>query len=136
MICLVIHIYAYKHIYKLFLNLRHEKSVLFHSTPVKPESLEDLWENLSLKPANTPQVNISDSLSRRGKPNNVSALYLWEKEDNNCMTGKAYVCQIRDGVKLTLIVFCFEHNVITKANFICCRLAFYLFISSDRNHYV
>ncbi|NWI97456.1 DEPD7 protein, partial [Pitta sordida] len=44
---------------------RHEKSMLFHSTPVKPESLEDLWENLSLKPANTPQVNISDSLSRR-----------------------------------------------------------------------
>ncbi|KAM9373063.1 DEP domain-containing protein 7 [Phaethornis superciliosus] len=44
---------------------RYEKSMLFQSTPFKPENLEDLWENLSLKPANTPQVNISDSLSRR-----------------------------------------------------------------------
>ncbi|KAM6308485.1 DEP domain-containing protein 7 [Aegotheles albertisi] len=44
---------------------RYEKSMLFHSTPVRPENLEDLWENLSLKPANTPRVNISDSLSRR-----------------------------------------------------------------------
>ncbi|XP_009077643.1 PREDICTED: DEP domain-containing protein 7, partial [Acanthisitta chloris] len=43
---------------------RYEKS-MFHSPPVKPESLEDLWENLSLKPASSPQMNISDSLSRR-----------------------------------------------------------------------
>lgn len=116
-------------------NLRHEKSMLFHST-VKPESLEDLWENLSLKPANTPQVNISDSLSRRGKPNNVSVICLWEKEDNNCSTGKVYACQIGEGVKLTLIVFCFQNHVITKANYICCGLAFYLLISSDRTHYL
>eukprot|EP00076_Gallus_gallus_P040862 XP_025006400.1 DEP domain-containing protein 7 isoform X2 [Gallus gallus] len=44
---------------------RHQKNMLFNTTPVKAESLEDLWENLSLKPANTPQVNISESLSRR-----------------------------------------------------------------------
>ncbi|XP_046797494.1 DEP domain-containing protein 7 isoform X2 [Gallus gallus] len=44
---------------------RHQKNTLFNTTPVKAESLEDLWENLSLKPANTPQVNISESLSRR-----------------------------------------------------------------------
>ncbi|POI28374.1 hypothetical protein CIB84_007876 [Bambusicola thoracicus] len=44
---------------------RHQKSMLFNTTPVKAESLEDLWENLSLKPANTPQVNISESLSHR-----------------------------------------------------------------------
>lgn len=80
--------------HKLFFNLRHEKSMLFHTTPVKPESLEDLWENLSLKPANSPQVNISDSLSRRGKPSNVAAICLWEKEDNHCRTGKAYACQV------------------------------------------
>ncbi|XP_010226404.1 PREDICTED: DEP domain-containing protein 7 isoform X2 [Tinamus guttatus] len=43
---------------------RYEKT-MFNPTPVKPESLEDLWKNLSLKPANTPQVNISESLSRR-----------------------------------------------------------------------
>lgn len=58
--------------------------MLFHSTPVKSESLEDLWENLSLKPANTPQVNISDSLSRRGKPSNAAVICPWEKEGNNC----------------------------------------------------
>lgn len=109
--------------------------MLFHST-VKPETLEDLWENLSLKPANTPQVNISDSLSRRGKPNKVSVICLWEKEDNNCSTGKAYACQIAEGVKLTLIVFCFQNHVVTKANYICCGLAFYLLISSDRTHYL
>uniref|UniRef100_A0A8D2M1N5 DEP domain-containing protein 7 n=1 Tax=Zonotrichia albicollis TaxID=44394 RepID=A0A8D2M1N5_ZONAL len=40
-------------------------STLLYSTPFKPESLEDLWENLSLNPASSPQVNISDSLSRR-----------------------------------------------------------------------
>lgn len=64
--------------------------MLFHSTPVKPENLEDLWENLSLKPANTPRVNVSDSLSRQGKSNNVAVICLWEKEDNPCRTGKAY----------------------------------------------
>lgn len=110
--------------------------MLFHSTPVKPESLEDLWENLSLKPANTPQVNISDSLSRQGKPNDVSVICLRKKEDNNCRTGKAYACWIGEGVKLTLIVFCVEHHVVTKANYIFCRLAFYLFISSDRTRYL
>lgn len=43
---------------------------MFHSTPVKAESLEDLWENLSLKPANTPHVNVSENLPRQGKLNN------------------------------------------------------------------
>ncbi|NXF03090.1 DEPD7 protein, partial [Smithornis capensis] len=43
---------------------RHERNMC-HSIPVKPESLEDLWENLSLKPANTPQVNILDNLSHQ-----------------------------------------------------------------------
>ncbi|XP_068801353.1 DEP domain-containing protein 7 isoform X2 [Struthio camelus] len=41
-----------------------EKTV-FNPTPVKPESLEDLWKNLSLKPSNTPQINISESLSHQ-----------------------------------------------------------------------
>ncbi|XP_030805695.1 DEP domain-containing protein 7 isoform X2 [Camarhynchus parvulus] len=44
---------------------RYENSTLLYNTPFKPESLEDLWENLSLNPASSPQVNISDSLSRR-----------------------------------------------------------------------
>jgi len=52
--------------------------MLFNTTPVKAESLEDLWENLSLKPANTPQVNISESLSRRGKAKNTSLLHVGE----------------------------------------------------------
>uniref|UniRef100_A0A674IPK6 DEP domain-containing protein 7 n=1 Tax=Terrapene triunguis TaxID=2587831 RepID=A0A674IPK6_9SAUR len=34
-------------------------------TGFKSESLEDLWENLSLKPANAPEVNLSASLSRQ-----------------------------------------------------------------------
>lgn len=78
--------------------------MLFDSTPVKPESLEDLWENLSLKPASSPQVNISDSLSRRGKPNGVSVARLREEEANNCRSGEAYACLIAEGVKLPLIV--------------------------------
>ncbi|XP_072193282.1 T-complex protein 11-like protein 1 isoform X2 [Excalfactoria chinensis] len=44
---------------------RHQKNMLFNTTPVNAESLEDFWENLSLKPANTPRVNISESLSRQ-----------------------------------------------------------------------
>lgn len=58
--------------------LRHQKNTLFNTTPVKAESLEDLWENLSLKPANTPQVNISESLSRRGKAKNTSLVHVGE----------------------------------------------------------
>lgn len=52
--------------------------MLFNSTPVKAESLEDLWENLSLKPANTPHVNVSESLSREGKPNNPPVICVGE----------------------------------------------------------
>ncbi|XP_006864934.1 PREDICTED: DEP domain-containing protein 7 [Chrysochloris asiatica] len=36
---------------------------LFKSSGIKSASLEDLWENLSLKPANSPHVNISATLS-------------------------------------------------------------------------
>uniref|UniRef100_A0A2K6QFI2 DEP domain-containing protein 7 n=1 Tax=Rhinopithecus roxellana TaxID=61622 RepID=A0A2K6QFI2_RHIRO len=36
---------------------------LFKSSDIKSASLEDLWENLSLKPANSPHVNISATLS-------------------------------------------------------------------------
>ncbi|CAK6449529.1 unnamed protein product [Pipistrellus nathusii] len=36
---------------------------LFKSSDIKSASLEDLWENLSLKPANSPRVNISAALS-------------------------------------------------------------------------
>lgn len=36
---------------------------LFKSSGIKSASLEDLWENLSLKPANSPHVNISAALS-------------------------------------------------------------------------
>ncbi|XP_007941470.1 DEP domain-containing protein 7 [Orycteropus afer afer] len=36
---------------------------LFKSSDSKSVNLEDLWENLSLKPANSPHVNISASLS-------------------------------------------------------------------------
>lgn len=61
---------------------------MFHPPPFKPESLEDLWENLSLKPASSPQVNISDSLSRRGKPNNVTVICLWGKEGTSVGLGR------------------------------------------------
>ncbi|XP_064432774.1 DEP domain-containing protein 7 isoform X3 [Mirounga angustirostris] len=37
--------------------------VLFKSSDIKSASLEDLWENLSLKPTNSPPVNISATLS-------------------------------------------------------------------------
>uniref|UniRef100_A0A2K6AT09 DEP domain-containing protein 7 n=1 Tax=Macaca nemestrina TaxID=9545 RepID=A0A2K6AT09_MACNE len=40
---------------------------LFKSSDIKSASLEDLWENLSLKPANSPHVNISATLSPQGK---------------------------------------------------------------------
>ncbi|XP_004585480.2 DEP domain-containing protein 7 [Ochotona princeps] len=36
---------------------------LFKSSDIKSASLEDLWENLSLKPANSPHVNLSATLS-------------------------------------------------------------------------
>ncbi|KAM5247004.1 DEP domain-containing protein 7 [Ctenodactylus gundi] len=36
---------------------------LFKSSDIKSDSLESLWENLSLKPANSPRVNISATLS-------------------------------------------------------------------------
>ncbi|KAF4009367.1 hypothetical protein G4228_000744 [Cervus hanglu yarkandensis] len=36
---------------------------LFKSSDMRSASLEDLWENLSLKPANSPHVNISATLS-------------------------------------------------------------------------
>ncbi|ERE72183.1 glutamine and serine-rich protein 1 [Cricetulus griseus] len=36
---------------------------LFQSPEIKSDSLEDLWENLSLKPANSPHINISTRLS-------------------------------------------------------------------------
>ncbi|XP_044536917.1 DEP domain-containing protein 7 [Gracilinanus agilis] len=42
---------------------RHEKTPLFNSSTLKSTSLEDLWENLSLKPANSPRVNIFTNLS-------------------------------------------------------------------------
>ncbi|XP_068541180.1 DEP domain-containing protein 7 [Anas acuta] len=44
---------------------QRDQRTMFHSTPVKAESLEDLWENLSLKPANTPHVNVSENLPRQ-----------------------------------------------------------------------
>lgn len=40
---------------------------LFKSSDMRSASLEDLWENLSLKPANSPHVNISATLSPHGK---------------------------------------------------------------------
>lgn len=36
-------------------------------------------------------------------------------------------CWNGDGVKLTLILFCFEHQVTTKTRYIYCRLAFNLY---------
>ncbi|XP_036596504.1 DEP domain-containing protein 7-like isoform X2 [Trichosurus vulpecula] len=39
------------------------KTPLFNSSALKSTSLEHLWENLSLKPANSPRVNISTNLS-------------------------------------------------------------------------
>ncbi|XP_060622525.2 DEP domain-containing protein 7 [Anolis sagrei] len=44
---------------------RPEKRTLLSTTPVKAESLEDLLEDLSLKPVNSPQVTTSSSLSRQ-----------------------------------------------------------------------
>ncbi|XP_020819593.2 DEP domain-containing protein 7 isoform X2 [Phascolarctos cinereus] len=41
---------------------RYEKTPLINSSALKSTSLEDLWENLSLKPANSPHVNISTNL--------------------------------------------------------------------------
>ncbi|XP_040836242.1 DEP domain-containing protein 7 isoform X1 [Ochotona curzoniae] len=38
-------------------------AALFKSPEIKSASLEDLWENLSLKPANSPHVNLSATLS-------------------------------------------------------------------------
>lgn len=43
--------------------------MLFRSD-IKSASLEDLWENLSLKPADSPQVDISATLSPQGKLKN------------------------------------------------------------------
>lgn len=79
---------------KAVFNLRCEKSTLFHSTPFKAESLEDLWENLSLKPASSPQVNISDSLSRRGKPKNATVMCLWEKEGTSVGLGRLVLLRL------------------------------------------
>uniref|UniRef100_A0A8C6ZBG0 DEP domain-containing protein 7 n=1 Tax=Nothoprocta perdicaria TaxID=30464 RepID=A0A8C6ZBG0_NOTPE len=42
-----------------------QRLVLNGKSKLSFKSLEDLWKNLSLKPANAPQVNISESLSRR-----------------------------------------------------------------------
>ncbi|XP_074086537.1 DEP domain-containing protein 7 [Macrotis lagotis] len=42
---------------------RYEKTPLVHSSALKSTSLEDLWENLSLRPANSPHVNLSSNLS-------------------------------------------------------------------------
>ncbi|KAH0620858.1 hypothetical protein JD844_021704 [Phrynosoma platyrhinos] len=48
-----------------FIRQRQEKRSLLSTTPVKAESLEDLLENLSLKPVSSPQVNTSSNLSRQ-----------------------------------------------------------------------
>ncbi|KAL8169803.1 UNVERIFIED_CONTAM: DEP domain-containing protein 7 [Gekko kuhli] len=48
-----------------FIHQRQEKRALLTSTPVKSESLENLLENLSLKPVTSPQVNNFSSLSRQ-----------------------------------------------------------------------
>ncbi|XP_062973394.1 DEP domain-containing protein 7 [Elgaria multicarinata webbii] len=50
--------------YGHFIRQRQEKRALC-STPVKSDSLEDLLENLSLKPVCSSQVNISSMLSRQ-----------------------------------------------------------------------
>ncbi|XP_051821746.1 DEP domain-containing protein 7 isoform X2 [Antechinus flavipes] len=42
---------------------RYEKTPFSNSSALKSTSLEDLWENLSLKPANFPHINISTNLS-------------------------------------------------------------------------
>jgi len=52
--------------------------MLFNTTPVKAESLEDLWENLSLKPANTPQVCWKVCLVKIRQK--IPHLFMWEKE--------------------------------------------------------
>lgn len=60
----------------------------FNPPPIKSESLEDLWENLSLKPANAPEVNLSASLSRQGKPDKMSQLLVGQGgRTNTSMTG-------------------------------------------------
>ncbi|XP_070618433.1 DEP domain-containing protein 7 [Erythrolamprus reginae] len=48
-----------------FIQQRQEKRLLLGTSSVGSESLEDLLENLSLKPVNTPQVNSSSHLSRQ-----------------------------------------------------------------------
>ncbi|XP_042302478.1 DEP domain-containing protein 7 isoform X2 [Sceloporus undulatus] len=48
-----------------FIHQRQEKTTLLSTTPVKAKSLEDLLENLSLKPVSSPQVNTSSNLSRQ-----------------------------------------------------------------------
>ncbi|XP_004715048.1 DEP domain-containing protein 7-like [Echinops telfairi] len=40
-----------------------DAGALFKSSDIKSASLEDLWENLSLKPTNSPHVNLSATLS-------------------------------------------------------------------------
>ncbi|XP_060227377.1 DEP domain-containing protein 7 isoform X4 [Meriones unguiculatus] len=47
---------------------------LFKSSDIKSNSLEDLWENLSLKPANCPRIHASTRLS----PQVISAV--WQEE--------------------------------------------------------
>ncbi|XP_073206748.1 DEP domain-containing protein 7 isoform X2 [Lepidochelys kempii] len=50
-----------------YVHCTHQRleKMAFNPLPVKSESLEDLWENLSLKPANAPEVNLSARLSRQ-----------------------------------------------------------------------
>ncbi|XP_034273045.1 DEP domain-containing protein 7 [Pantherophis guttatus] len=48
-----------------FIQQRQEKRLLFGTSSMRSESLEDLLENLSLKPVNSPQVNPSSHLSRQ-----------------------------------------------------------------------
>ncbi|KAJ7344509.1 hypothetical protein JRQ81_000459 [Phrynocephalus forsythii] len=51
--------------YSSFIRQRQEQRALLSTTPVKSESLEDLLENLSLRPVGSPQVNTSSGLSRQ-----------------------------------------------------------------------
>uniref|UniRef100_A0A6I8PJU7 DEP domain-containing protein 7 n=1 Tax=Ornithorhynchus anatinus TaxID=9258 RepID=A0A6I8PJU7_ORNAN len=44
---------------------RLEKTTLFNPSSIKMESLEDFWENLSLKPASSPHLNNSISLPQQ-----------------------------------------------------------------------
>ncbi|XP_013910139.1 PREDICTED: DEP domain-containing protein 7 isoform X2 [Thamnophis sirtalis] len=48
-----------------FVQQRQEKRLLLDTSSVRSESLEDLLENLSLKPVNSPQVHPSSHLSRQ-----------------------------------------------------------------------